>query len=521
MGSSHEHLSNQVLRTNALIMNVVVAVLVIFGISSFLKYRRGLKVVGSVPGLRVPFYPTDFPGVVLPTTWWNPGYLFLWKWRFSNYAQFGVDTFSVVPFVVGKPSFYTANIDVLRQVVGGGHKTSFAKGEHQSDIMKVWGTNLLAADKEIWRKHRRVVGPAFSPNLHQDVWTQTLQIYQEAIVAENWMSRTEIQIPCIQAITFKLALLVIAQCGFGFDFTWSDPPRNSSGRMSVQQALSTVTNDHLLMGFAPKWLLRLPFQELREAHEQIDSFMKAQVRQRKKQVIHKDAEITGHDIFTMLVKANEDEDAKLKLDDSELVGNVFVMLFAGHETTAHALAATLGLLATHQELQKEIHEQIFSVCGHDGEPSFDDHTKLNKVQAAFYEAARLFPPAHILQPREAWEDTVLHIPNPKDQDGVLSLPIPKGTFVTVDMITTLGISKIRLNSSPLDAFSVGPRSCVGRKFAVLEALAFLTSLLRDFSVHPLLADGETLEAWKVNVLDANIGVTLGVKDMPLRLVRRK
>jgi cytochrome P450 len=39
-------------------------------------------------------------------------------------------------------------------------------------------------------------------------------------------------------------------------------------------------------------------------------------------------------------------------------GNIFLFLFAGHETTAHTLAFCLGLLALHSEVQKEVHAQI-------------------------------------------------------------------------------------------------------------------------------------------------------------------
>lgn len=47
----------------------------------------------------------------------------------------------------------------------------------------------------------------------------------------------------------------------------------------------------------------------------------------------------------------------------------------------------------------------------------------------------LFPLAagHILI-REAYEDTVLQIPNPPGQDGTTALPVPKGMQVIVDMI---------------------------------------------------------------------------------------
>jgi cytochrome P450 len=67
---------------------------------------------------------------------------------------------------------------------------------------------------------------------------------------------------------------------------------------------------------------------------------------------------------------------------------------------------------------------------------------------------------------------------------------------------------------------VGPRECLGRKFATVEAVSFLTLLIRDWKLEPLLQKGETIPEWKERVLDAQILITLGVKDAPVRFVRR-
>lgn len=46
-------------------------------------------------------------------------------------------------------------------------------------------------------------------------------------------------------------------------------------------------------------------------------------------------------------------------------------------------------------------------------------------------------------------------------------------------------------------------------------------LLRDWKVLPVLRDGESKEAWGARMMDANIVLTLGVHDLPLRFERRK
>jgi len=61
---------------------------------------------------------------------------------------------------------------------------------------------------------------------------------------------------------------------------------------------------------------------------------------------------------------------------------------------------------------------------------------------------------------------------------------------------------------------------LGRKFGMTESIAFLTLLLRGWKVEPLLVNGETREQWRARVSEATLVLTLGVADMPIRLVRR-
>ncbi|KAF9010234.1 cytochrome P450 [Cyathus striatus] len=521
------------------IVATTLTVLSILAVSRVVKLVRGLQSVNYMPGLRIPFQPLGFPGAVLPTSWWNPGMHFPWLWKNHFYKKYQSENVSVIPFVFGVPGIYTSNIDVARQVVAGGHKTSFIKPETASRALLLWGMNLIAADKEMWRKHRRIMGPAFTQQLYQMVWEQTIETYREMISVEGWADKQSVEVMSVQSLTFKLAFLIIGKCGFGFSFNWAEPPSSPDGSMSIQEALRVVADDHMLAIFLPNWIKRLPFRRLRilkTAHEQLMGFMQEQVSQKRAEIRGRDSVDKGKsDVFTMLVKANEDEAGKFRLDDEELIGNVFIMLFAGHETTAHSLAATLGFLSLHQDIQQEVLEQIIEVVGWNRVPVLGDYSKLNKVLAVFYEALRMFPAGHVMI-REASEDTVLNIPNPPGEEGSTSMPIPKGVQVVVDMIGVqynpryfdepndykpsrwYGVSN---ESEAFSAFSVGPRACIGRKFATTESVCFLTLLLRDWRVEPVLEKGETLDAWKQRVLDAKVILTLGVADVPIHFVRRK
>ena len=58
------------------------------------------------------------------------------------YKHYGNDTVSYVPFLLGPPAFYTANLDVLRQVASSSGGRSFYKSPASSGA-------LLYASKKI------------------------------------------------------------------------------------------------------------------------------------------------------------------------------------------------------------------------------------------------------------------------------------------------------------------------------------------------------------------------------------
>ncbi|KAK7034506.1 hypothetical protein VNI00_012353 [Paramarasmius palmivorus] len=517
----------------------LVAAVGIFVVSRVVNYVKGLQAVNNLPGPRPPFQPFNLPGALIPTTWWNTGADVHWARRHSLYKD--NETVSIVPWLFGNPQIFTSNVDVLRQVSASGPKSCFIKPETASKTLLLFGINLAAANEDVWRRHRRVMGPAFNSKLYNLVWDQSIKTYRDMIQNEpGWTGKT-VDAPVIQSITFKFALLVLGICGFGFDFSWGAPPETEEGEMTVQEAIRTVLDANMLLAFAPEWFLKLPFGEMkrsRKAYNQLTKFMKDQVVLRKEEVRSQTKEEYKRDAFSMLVQANESEDGspKNKLNDEELIGNVFVMLFAGHETSAHTLAATLGFLAYYTEAQDEVLQQIIDVVGWERDPVFEDYNNLNKVLGAFYEALRMFPAGHVLI-RSPTEDTTMEIPNPRGQDGIQIQPVPKGLYVTVDMV---GIQynpryfpepekfvpsrwhKMQNNDSEqFTAFSLGPRGCIGRKFATTEAVCFLAVILRDWKVEPLLKAGETREQWKDRVLDGKIVLTLGVNDVPLRFVRRE
>lgn len=71
-------------------------------------------------------------------------------------------------------------------------------------------------------------------------------------------------------------------------------------------------------------------------------------------------------------------------------------------------------------------------------------------------------------------------------------------------------------------FGQGPRACVGRKFAHVEVLTFLSLLLRDWHLDVVIGEGETRANVHQRVLDSagRIGLSFGIGPVDLKLRRR-
>ncbi|KAJ6588862.1 cytochrome P450 [Mycena capillaripes] len=510
-----------------------IGLVALFGFNALRRLFRlvkGARTASYFPKIYTPFQPFVFPGLLFQTSSWNAGPDWHWVRRSKTYTQ--NETVNLVPLFFGIPGLWTSNIDIGRQVAAGSQRSNFNKPPNSTQPLTAWGMNLGSAEGPMWRKHRHVVGPSFGTELYKLVWEKTVEVYRDMVQVEGWKDKDIIDLPVVQKITAKFAFLLISTCGFGFPSTWETLPQASDGGMPVQEALSIVTETALL-DFLPKWLWCLPTARARMARKRLRKFMQEQVVERKASVAAGD---TRADVFTTMVQANQNESGKFQLDDQELIGNIFLFLFAGHDTTAHTLAATLGFMAIHDEIQTEVVEQIMSVVDPDRDPEFDDYAKLNKVTSIFYEATRMYPAAHVLV-REATEDTVLTVPNPVGEEGSQTIPITKGTEIIVDMVGVQNNPRyfedpemykpsrwygLPPDSELFTAFSVGPRACIGRKFATVEATCFLAQFLRDWQVLPILREGETKQQWAGrNMRDVRIAITLAVTDLPIKLVRRK
>ena len=170
------------------------------------------------------------------------------------------------------------------------------------------------------------------------------------------------------------------------------------------------------------------------------------------------------------------------LTQEQVVSESFGLLFAGHETTAAAAAWTLALLARHPEEHARVRTEVEAVLG-DEKATADDIPQLKYTRAVIDEALRLYPPAWGT-PRMARRTT-----------QVGSTRVRRGNIVLVAVYAMhrsplhwddpeafrperfLANGRASIQYQP---FSVGPRQCLGMRFALTELVILIARVSQRF-----------------------------------------
>ncbi|KDQ08636.1 hypothetical protein BOTBODRAFT_37788 [Botryobasidium botryosum FD-172 SS1] len=522
-------------------LQAAVTLLAIFAVSRIYKLWNGLKAVDYVPGICCACGMRSRLGFLFPTRlrsfFCNPGANYIWEKQRTG--GFEGEIASVVPWLHGKPVVVLSSMEAMQQVLG--YSDDFDKLTREPGTA-LFGTNVVMLQKEPWKKHRRVLNPAFSNKLYALVWKESMRMFRDMVDTEAWDKKQSVDIPLLNDLTTKFTINIVASCAFDFPSTWSNSIASVGDEMTLQKCLKVVLDDIAVRLLAPKWAYYIfPFGALKRvdtAFSTIFRFMRAQIALRREKLVSEDMsdeDTQGKNtIFNNIVKANM-EGGKFAFSEEEVIGNTFIMLFAGHETTARTLNSLLSLLALYQDEQDKVYQEIKQILPDGRDPTFEDFESFTQIRNCIQEAMRLYPPFVALD-REVMKDVQLGVTNKVTGEKEHSVVIKKGTHIVVNLLgihynprhfpdpETFKPSRWddgSVNPDAFGGFGQGPRACIGRKFSLAEATCFAVMLLRDWRVEVDLAEGETPQQWQRRVLTDKVNGQRGLGPISVKFVRRK
>ncbi|KAI8608528.1 cytochrome P450, partial [Chytriomyces sp. MP71] len=402
----------------------------------------------------------------------------------------------VMRSLMNRPQVIVASSSGVRHMLQT-HPERYDKSNPAFRILnRILGNGVLTTDGDVHRRQRAILNPVFRVKNINALIPVFVQSAHE--VRASWNDAFHSQAILTINVSEEMAkptLDVIGRAGFGYEFN-----AVSSGQSPLFKSFCTVmdmfTLPNLLFDiyfpFA-KWILPTEFlrhARIRRARAQIMDACRTLVADKKRAIEGGGKLGASSDLLSVLLRANmEEADPTKRMSDEETGAQVITFLLAGHETTSVALTWCLDLLSKDARVQAKLREDLVADMPNAADDPSDDLllSTTNYLEAVTKENLRVQPPVPLTSRYCTIDDTI---------DGHF---IPRGTLVSVypDVMAkkesvwgadALTFRPERWQESDSETkpfgsfmpFMMGPRNCIGSRFAILEFKAILAVLVRNF-----------------------------------------
>ncbi|KAF5316966.1 hypothetical protein D9611_003971 [Ephemerocybe angulata] len=404
----------------------------------------------------------------------------------------------------------------------------------------IFGNSLPASHGDEHRKQKKMIGPVFSPAHMREILPTCYKVVytlRDSIKKQVLRGDSEID---LAAWMSRVALELIGQGGFGYslDALTENAPEHPF-TTSIKNLARSATDPMLVL---PRMYLLPPLSKIgtprfrrflldivpwpklhaiRDMVDVMDATAKEILGQAQKSLKAGDEVVkarvgSGKDILSILLRTNMLASEEERLPDSDLLGQIGSITFAGMDTTSNSLSRSLHLLSEHPEVQRRLRGELLEARIKRGgeDPSFEELMTLPYLDAVCKEVLRLYAPVPFLLRRVRTDMIMpLHTPiqtsfDPKQR--LNEIFVPKDTTIIMSLIgcnrnvdvwgedaaewkperwleplkeSVVG-AKVPGVYSHLMTFLGGGRACVGVKFAQLQMKVVLSTLVESFTFAP-------------------------------------
>jgi len=370
--------------------------------------------------------------------------------------------------MVHRAAYLIADPELNEYVLLGNYRNFVKHQMFFSRVRRVFGWGLLSADGDQWRKQRRLAAPGF----HRDriaEYGRIMSDYAAELVGE-WRDG---EVRDMYVDMRDIASKVVARALFDEDVAGDVAEVGSA----MDDLLGGITERMLHPLVAPDWAPTRNVRRYRRAVARIDKLVARFMSQHRKNLDERGT------LLAMLMQAR-DEDGQ-PMPDAQIRDEAITLFVAGHDTTATALSWTLYLLTQHPQWQETLHAAVDQALAGRA-PQAADLAALQAVEWTVRESMRLYPPVSLVA-RQAVDDCEIG-----------GYPIAAGSLIYISpwamqrdprYFNDANDFKPERWSDGLDSrlpryvfmpFGGGPRTCIGDRFAIMEAVLLLASFVQQF-----------------------------------------
>nr|AFM90421.1 cytochrome P450, family 3, subfamily A, polypeptide 4 [Callorhinchus milii] len=388
--------------------------------------------------------------------------------------------------------------------------------------------SILIARDENWKRIRSVLSPTFTSGRLKEM-LPIVRRYAETLVKNVEKKAKKNESIALKDILGPYSMDVVTSTSFSVDIDSlnnpSDPFVSNINKMLKFSFFSPVFLIVIIFPFLIPIMDKLNINFF--PNEVTDFFHKAVTHIKENRKTTRNDRV---DFLQLMIDSQTTENNKEMQNgvnsssskaptDAEISAQALIFIFAGYETTSNTLSHVSYYLATSPDVQTKLQQEVDETFPNKATPTYDAVMQMEYMEMVISETLRLIPPAPRLE-RQCKKDIQINgVTIPKDT--IVSIPAyvlhrdPEHRPEPEEFRPERFTKEAREARDPYVylPFGLGPRNCIGMRFAQMLMKVALTYMMQNFTLQPCKETQIPLE------LDVKLAM-VPTKPVVLKFVRR-
>lgn len=355
--------------------------------------------------------------------------------------------------------------------------------------------SLLQLEGDKWKEMRSTLSPAYTGNKMRGMFELIREIAQQAShhLKENELGKDV----NLKEFFSRYANDVIASTAFGFKINSLEDKDNEFYKMGKEVTVFGGWDmlKCLMLSLFRKYCktLGIAFMSKRQNDYYMNLVLGAMKHRHEQKIFRPDMINMLMEVKGIGVQGTAEHKSHYDWTDKEIVAQCFIFFFAGFDTVSTTLSFIGHELMVNPEVQERLKEEINEIHQslNGGPLTYEALSNMKYTEAVMYETLRMWPALPFLDrvcvSAIDLEDTatgniVKFKPGDQIQVPVVGIHRDEKYFPEPMKFDPERFSDENKRNIPANAFmpfGIGPRMCIGNRFAILEIKALLFYLMKD------------------------------------------